>query len=476
MIGLGAMGKSLSLNIQNNGYEVIAFDIDENARKRAEELGIDTANSNAELAESFNGRKAIWLMVPPSIVDNVLEELDPHLQEGDIIIEGGNSHFKNTEERVKWAEERNLQFLGTGVSGGEEGALQGPSIMPGGHKQAYESIQHILEDVAAEANGEPCVTYLGKGGAGHFVKMVHNGIEYGIMQSITEAYHIMQEGLEMSYKEIHQHFSQWAESRLGGYLMEINADIMNTIDEKTGNPIVESILDTAKHKGTGKWTSQTAYDMGVPVHGISSAVLSRILSAYREMRDDASEKFNYEGSAELTYKEVEQALFSSVLMNYAQGFHVLQRAKEEYDYDLNLKDIAAIWRAGCIIRSVQLQPIMEVFSQNPNLQNILLSDQFSKKINESTKGLRKTVSATAQMGIPIPDMSHQLAYYDSLRRGRLPTASLIQAMRDYFGSHTYRRIDEEGDFHTLWTEDKKEITKEDTTEYYQKKAKKHSEK
>ncbi len=481
MVGLGAMGKSLALNIQNNGYEVVGFDVDEDARERAEELGIPTAESNEDLAESFDDRKAIWLMVPPSIVDNVLEELEPHLDEGDIIIEGGNSFYKDTEERVEWAEKNGLLFIGTGVSGGEEGALQGPSLMPGGHEESYEELEEILEDIAAKAYGEPCVTYLGEGGAGHFVKMVHNGIEYAIMEAIVEAYHIMLHA-GVSYERMHEVFSEWADSEhLGGYLMEISADILGTKDSKTGKPKLEVILDEASQKGTGRWTSQTSMDMGVPITTITDAVSERIVSSFKEIREEASQTYEsppgkFEGDEEELLEDLEDALYFSIIAAYAQGFFMLgncnQADDEVCNYDLNLKEIAKIWRGGCIIRSELLNPIMEVYEENSFNKHLLLSDSFSREVKRAEEGLRKVTGLAHTNGVPIPIMGQTLSYFDSLRHGRLPSAAMIQAMRDYFGSHTYRRVDEEGDFHTLWTEDdKKEIRKEDTTEYYQRRMK-----
>ena len=459
MIGLGPMGTSLSLNMMDKGIQVIGYDIDESVRNKVAQRGIKTVSSLKELAGSFDGeKKAVWVMVPASKVDDVLREVAKYLSSGDILIEGGNSHFKDTERRVKEAREKGLVFIGTGISGGEEGALKGPCIMPGGDKSAYDAVESVLKAIAAKVDGEPCCTYIGPGGAGHFVKMVHNGIEYAIMQAISETYHVLREGAGLKTEEIHEHFKRWTEEEvMSGYLLEISTEILGTKDHKTGKPIIEVIKDTAKQKGTGKWTSQEAYDLGVPVHSISAALLARIISAYKDERVAASSILSgpdgeYEDRKELI-RHIPRALDASIRMAYAQGFALIRAGSKEYSYDLKMAEIARIWKGGCIIRSRMLPIIEEAFNENPDLVNLMVSSQFSKVLNDELPSLRYVVQAAIRCGIPVPVLSQSISYFDSYRTKVLPTASFIQAMRDFFGAHTYERFDEPGIFHTLWTKE-----------------------
>jgi len=460
MIGLGPMGKSLSSNMMDKEVEVIGYDIDANVRSKAVKQGLKVVDSLEALADSFKGeQKAFWVMVPASKVDDVLKSVSKYLSRGDILIEGGNSHFKDTERRVKEAKDKGLIFIGTGISGGEEGALKGPCIMPGGDRDAYDAVELILKAMAAKVDTEPCCTYIGPGGAGHFVKMVHNGIEYVIMQAIAETYHILKEGLNLNAEEIHNYFQKWTEEEaMSGYLMEISTEILGTKDHKTGKPIIEVIKDTARQKGTGKWTSQEAYDLGVPVHSISAALLARIISAYKDERITASSVLKgpnskYKGDKDKFVQHICKALNTSIIMAYAQGFALIKVGSEEYNYNLKPAEIASIWRGGCIIRSKLLPIIKEAFTENPDLVNLMLAPQFSKTLNDGVPSLRYVVENVISLGIPVPVLSQSISYFDSYRAEVLPAASFIQAMRDFFGAHTYERFDESGAYHTLWTQE-----------------------
>jgi len=459
MIGLGPMGKNLSLNMRDKNIEVIGYDVDAKARNKAIEQGLKVVDSLEALVNCFKGTKAFWVMVPASRVDEVLKIVSKYLSPGDILIEGGNSHFKDTERRVKEAKDNGVIFIGTGISGGEEGALKGPCIMPGGDKKAYDAVESILKAIAAKVDTEPCCAYIGPGGAGHFVKMVHNGIEYAIMQTIAETYHLLKEGLGLEVERIHNHFRKWTEEEIiSGYLMEITTEILGTKDHKTGKPIIEVIKDTAKHKGTGKWTSQEAYDLGVPVHSISAALLARIISAYRDERISASSilkgpHLRYEGDKEEFIEHMRKGLSLSIIMAYAQGFALIKAASKEYNYNLKPDEIAHIWRGGCIIRSKLLPLIEEAFTESPHLANLMIAPQFSKMLNSEVSSLRYVVQTAISCGIPVPVLSQSISYFDSYRARILPTASLIQAMRDFFGAHTYERFDELGTYHTLWTQE-----------------------
>ena len=388
-------------------------------------------------------------------VDEVIAQMEPYLEPGDLIIDGGNSHFQDTNRRSKEMEVKGIRYMGVGISGGEEGALWGPSIMPGGPREAYDLVEPILNSIAAMVKNEPCVTYIGPRGAGHFVKMVHNAIEYGDMQLIAEAYDILHRGLQLSEVELHEVFAQWNKGPLSSYLIEITANIFTCIDNKTKRPLVEMILDQAEQKGTGRWTIQAALELDVPIPTIHAAVEARILSTYKFERMEAAKFFpipvsTYKGDRDTFVNAVGDALYVSKICSYAQGMALLRRASEEYHYNLDYSEIARIWRGGCIIRARFLDDVRVAFKENPNLSNLLIAPFFHEEVLSRHKALRHAVETSIELGIPAPGMSASLAYFDSYRSGRLP-ANLIQAQRDYFGAHTYRRVDQEGIFHTKWT-------------------------
>ncbi|MDQ0161434.1 NADP-dependent phosphogluconate dehydrogenase [Aeribacillus alveayuensis] len=460
VIGLAVMGKNLALNIESRGYSVSVYNRSsektEEMLKEAEGKNIVGTYSIEEFVQSLEKPRKILLMVKAGApTDATIEQLLPYLEEGDILIDGGNTYFKDTIRRNKQLAERGIHFIGTGVSGGEEGALKGPSIMPGGQKEAHELVRPIFEAISAKVEGEPCTTYIGPDGAGHYVKMVHNGIEYGDMQLISEAYFILKHILGLSATELHEVFAEWNKGELDSYLIEITADIFTKVDEETGKPLVDVILDTAGQKGTGKWTSQSALDLGVPLPIITESVFARFISAMKEERVKASKLLSgpevkpYEGDQEALIEAVRKALYMSKICSYAQGFAQMKTASEEYNWNLNYGDIAMIFRGGCIIRAAFLQKIKEAYDRDPELPNLLL-DPYFKEIVESYQGaLRQVIALAIGRGIPVPAFSAALAYYDSYRTETLP-ANLIQAQRDYFGAHTYQRVDKEGMFHTDW--------------------------
>ena len=392
--------------------------------------------------------------------DATIQSLLPHLDQGDILIDGGNTFFEDTIRRSKELADSGINFIGTGVSGGEEGALKGPSIMPGGQKEAYELVAPILEQISAKAeDGTPCVVYIGPDGAGHYVKMVHNGIEYGDMQLIAESYDLMQNILGLSVDEMAETFSEWNKGELDSFLIEITADILTRKDDLgTGKPIVDVILDAAGNKGTGKWTSQSALDLGVPLPLITESVFARYISAYKEERVAASEilskpNFEYTGDKAELVEKIRQALYFSKIMSYAQGFAQLRTASKEYDWNLPFGEIAKIWREGCIIRARFLQKITDAYEREEDLANLLLDDYFKEITEKYQQSVRDVVSLAVQAGVPVPTFSSAIAYFDSYRSKRLP-ANLIQAQRDYFGAHTYERTDREGIFHYSWYDEK----------------------
>lgn len=400
-------------------------------------------------------RKILLMVKAGTATDATIQSLLPHLEKDDILIDGGNTYYKDTQRRNKELAESGIHFIGTGVSGGEEGALKGPSIMPGGQKEAHELVKPILEAISAKVDGEPCTTYIGPDGAGHYVKMVHNGIEYGDMQLISESYFILKQVLGLSADELHEVFAEWNKGELDSYLIEITADIFTKKDEETGKPLVDVILDKAGQKGTGKWTSQSALDLGVPLPIITESVFARFISAMKEERVKASgllsgpEVKPVTDNKEELIEAVRKALFMSKICSYAQGFAQMKAASEEYNWDLKYGEIAMIFRGGCIIRAAFLQKIKEAYDREPELDNLLL-DSYFKNIVESYQGaLRQVISLAVAQGVPVPSFSSALAYYDSYRTAVLP-ANLIQAQRDYFGAHTYERTDKEGIFHTEW--------------------------
>ncbi len=463
LIGLAVMGENLVLNMESKGYTVAVFNrtvekVDKFVDGRGKGKNIIGTHSIEEFVKSIEKpRKIILLVKAGKAVDAFIEMLIPHLDKGDIIIDGGNTHFPDTNRRTEYVESKGLLYIGTGVSGGEEGALKGPSIMPGGSKAAWNHVKPIFQDIAAKVDdGSPCCDWVGENGAGHFVKMVHNGIEYGDMQLICEAYYIMKELLKMSADEMHAVFSDWNNSELDSYLIEITRDILAFKDED-GEPLVERILDTAGQKGTGKWTGIAALDHGVPLTLIGEAVFARCLSAQKEERVKASKilsgsMMNFTGDKKDFIEKIKKALYASKIVSYAQGYVLMKVAAKEFGWNLNYGGIALMWRGGCIIRSIFLGKIKEAFDKNPDLENLLLDPYFKDIVISAQDGWREVVSTAALNGIPVPAFSTALAYYDGYRSERLP-ANLLQAQRDYFGAHTYERTDKpRGEFfHTNWT-------------------------
>ncbi|TNU29067.1 NADP-dependent phosphogluconate dehydrogenase [Bacillus velezensis] len=460
VIGLAVMGKNLALNIESRGFSVSVYN---RSSSKTEEFLEEAKGKNVvgtysieEFVQSLETPRKILLMVKAgTATDATIQSLLPHLEKDDILIDGGNTYYKDTQRRNKELAESGIHFIGTGVSGGEEGALKGPSIMPGGQKEAHELVKPILEAISAKVDGEACTTYIGPDGAGHYVKMVHNGIEYGDMQLISESYFILKQVLGLSAEELHEVFAEWNKGELDSYLIEITADIFTKKDEETGKPLVDVILDKAGQKGTGKWTSQSALDLGVPLPIITESVFARFISAMKEERVKASDLLSgpdvkpvTENKEELI-EAVRKALFMSKICSYAQGFAQMKAASEEYNWDLKYGEIAMIFRGGCIIRAAFLQKIKDAYDREPELDNLLL-DSYFKNIAESYQGaLRQVISLAVAQGVPVPSFSSALAYYDSYRTAVLP-ANLIQAQRDYFGAHTYERTDKEGIFHTEW--------------------------
>lgn len=462
VIGLAVMGKNLALNIESRGFSVSVYN---RSAEKTEELLREVSGRNLvgtytiqEFVQSLETPRKILIMVKAGQpTDDTIHQLKPYLTKGDIIIDGGNSFFQDTQRRNKELEAEGFRFIGTGVSGGEEGALKGPSIMPGGQKDAYQLVEPILTAISAKVNGDPCCTYIGPDGAGHYVKMVHNGIEYGDMQLICEAYHLLKNIVGLSTQDLHEVFADWNKGELDSYLIEITADIFTKIDPETGKPIVDVILDTAGQKGTGKWTSQSALDLGVPLSIITESVFSRFLSAMKEERVMASKTLK--GPQTAAFKEdqqefieaVRKALYASKICSYAQGFAQMRVASEEYGWSLYYGDIAMIFRGGCIIRARFLQNIKDAYDRNSELKNLLLDPYFQEIVERYQEAWRKVITVAIAHGIPVPAFSSALAYYDSYRTETLP-ANLLQAQRDYFGAHTYERVDKEGFFHTNWME------------------------
>ncbi len=462
LIGLAVMGQNLVLNLERNGYTVAVFNRTTSTMQRfvAEHPGkkLIPCTTLEELVASLERPRRVLIMVQAGkAVDAVIAGLTPLLEPGDLIMDGGNSYYRDTERRSEELTAQGFHFMGVGVSGGEEGALWGPSIMPGGSRETWATVQKMLEDISAKApeDGKPCVVYLGPRGAGHYVKMVHNGIEYGDMQLIAEAYDILQRTLGLGAAELAEIFAEWNEGELDSFLIEITAKIFQRIDEETGEPLVDKVLDKAAQKGTGKWTSQDALDLGAPIPTINSAVVGHIISSMKHERVAASKvlpahtQTHDGGDRREVIDAVRQALYASKISAYAQGMAMLRMASDEYGYDLNLGDVAAIWRAGCIIRARFLNRITDAFVRNPSLPNLLLDDQLGQAVAERLPAWRRVVQMAIGQGIPAPAFAASLAYYDSYRSERLP-ANLIQAQRDFFGAHTYERTDKEGIFHSDW--------------------------
>jgi 6-phosphogluconate dehydrogenase len=465
MIGLGVMGRSLLLNMADHGYAVAGHDKD--AGK------VDSLNSEAgerqakgfldvkEFVQSLTTPRAIMMLVPAgNIVDAVIEELTPLLEKGDILIDGGNSHFTDTNRRVDELEAKGLHFFGMGVSGGEEGARRGPSMMPGGDKDAYNVMKPIFEAIAAKVDGAPCVTYIGPGASGHFVKMVHNGIEYGIMQLLAETYELMKKGLKLDNDAMGQVFADWNNGRLQSFLLDITKDIFKYKAPGADHLLLDDIKDEARAKGTGKWTSQSAMDLQAPIPTVDTAVAMRDLSKYKSLRTKAAAIYStqdhqaIEGDAQETLTALEQAFFFTTIISYSQGMHMLSLASAEYKYDLKLDEIAKIWRGGCIIRSKFLENIYGAYGKDKNLEHLLLDADVAKLVEGALPGIRKIVATAVSAGIAMPAYAASLSYFDAFRSERMPS-NLTQAQRDYFGAHTYELIGKEGTFHTQWapTED-----------------------
>lgn len=463
LIGLAVMGENLVLNMESKGFQVTVYNrtlqrVDDFLSGRAKGLKIVGAHSIEELVKSLKRPRKIMIMVKAGgAVDDMINTLIPHLEIGDIIIDGGNTHFPDTNRRTALVESKGLLYIGTGVSGGEEGALLGPSIMPGGSPAAWPEVRPVFQAIAAKVDdGTPCCDWVGENGAGHFVKMVHNGIEYGDMQLICEAYQIMRDLLHMSADEMHLVFRDWNEGELDSYLIEITRDILAFKDED-GKPLVDKILDTAGQKGTGKWTAVTALDVGIPLTLIGEAVFSRCLSAIKDERVAASKILSGPGKSlsvdrKAFVNDLREAVYASKIVSYAQGYQLMRAAAGEYGWKLNYGGIALMWRGGCIIRSAFLGKIKEAFDNNPDIPNLLLDPFFRTKVEKAQAGWRNVISAALVSGIPVPAMSSALCYFDGYRCEKLP-ANLLQAQRDYFGAHTYERIDRpRGEFfHTNWT-------------------------
>lgn len=461
LIGLAVMGQNLVLNINDHGYTAAVYNrttskVDAFMAGRAKDTNIIGTQSIEELVSSLKSPRRVMLMVKAgSVVDAFIEKLVPHLDQGDIIIDGGNSLYSDTNRRTASLAEQGILFIGTGISGGEEGARKGPSIMPGGNPEAWPHVKDIFQDIAAKVDGEPCCDWVGKGGAGHFVKMVHNGIEYGDMQLICEAYDFMHRGLGLNADSLQEIFTRWDKGLLDSYLIEITSHILGFKDDD-GAPLIDKILDTAGQKGTGKWTGISALDLGIPLTLISEAVFARCLSAMKPERVKAATILEgpspaFEGDSEKAVQDVHDALYAAKIISYAQGYMLLREAAKEHGWNLQYGSIALMWRGGCIIRSAFLGNIKEAFDANPELENLLLDDFFHKAIHSAQAGWRRVAVQAIELGIPAPAISSGIAYYDGYRSDRLP-ANLLQAQRDYFGAHTYERVDKpRGEFsHTDW--------------------------
>ncbi|MGG1514794.1 NADP-dependent phosphogluconate dehydrogenase [Paenibacillus oryzisoli] len=460
VVGLAVMGKNLALNIESRGFTVSVFN---RSAEKTKELLAEAPGKNLvgtysveEFVQSLEVPRKILIMVKAGgPTDDTINQLLPHLEKGDILIDGGNAFFPDTQRRNKELEAHGIRFVGTGVSGGEEGALKGPAIMPGGQESAYKLVEPILTAISAKVGDDACCTYIGPDGAGHYVKMVHNGIEYGDMQLICEAYQLLKDVLNVSTEELHEIFTEWNNGELDSYLIEITRDIFTKYDAETGKPMVDVILDSAGQKGTGKWTSQSALDLGVPLSIITESVFARFISAMKEERVAASKVLKgpeapaFTGDRKAFIEAVRQALYASKICSYAQGFAQMRAASDEYQWDLKYGNIAMIFRGGCIIRARFLQNIKDAYDRNPELKNLLLDSYFQGVVDTYQQSWRQVVAEAVTRGIAVPSFASALAYYDSYRTERLP-ANLLQAQRDYFGAHTFQRVDKEGTFHYNW--------------------------
>lgn len=462
LIGLAVMGENLALNVERNGFPIAVYNrtrakTDAFMAERAQGRQVVAAYTPEELVASLARPRRILIMVKAGApVDAVIQQLKPMLEPGDVLIDGGNSLYGDTVRRTEELEAVGLRFIGMGVSGGEEGALNGPSLMPGGTEAAYKDLSPILTKMAAQVDDGPCVTYIGPGGAGHYVKMVHNGIEYGDMQLIAEAYDLLKNVLGLSHTELHEVFSEWnTTDELNSFLVEITAEIFTYIDPGTQQPLVELILDKAGQKGTGRWTVMSALELGVPIPTITAAVNARITSSFKDERVKAAEILTgptatFSGDKQAFIGKVRDALYCSKICSYAQGMALMSAASKEFNFNLNLSEISRIWKGGCIIRAGFLDKIKAAFADDPALANLLLAPEFRQTILDRQQAWREVMATAAQLGIPVPAFSASLDYFDSYRRDRLPQ-NLTQAQRDFFGAHTYERIDKEGTFHTEWT-------------------------
>lgn len=460
MVGLGVMGRNLLLNIADHGFKAIGFDTNPEKTRALEETAtkgtvVKGVNSLGEMVSQLATPRRIMILVPAGKpVDDVIESLLPLVSPGDIIIDGGNTYYTDTLRRYEYLQPKGLHFIGIGVSGGEEGARLGPSMMPGGNKEAWEHLKPVLQAIAAKVNGEPCVDYMGKGAAGHFVKMVHNGIEYAIMELICETYHLLHHGAGFSNRQIQETFAAWNEAELKSYLIEITADIFKVKDPDTGNDLVDMILDKAGAKGTGKWTTQIAMDMGVAIPTIDMAVTMRNISAIKSQRVEASKlhdkPVNSAGDFKAMTDDYKKALYTSIILSYVQGMAMLQTASSELNMDIPLQNAVKVWRGGCIIRSTLLETFYEAYLRTPSIPNLLLDDAIASLVKANISSLRKVICLAAANGFPAGGHMTALTYYDAYTSARLPL-NLLQAQRDYFGAHTYERIDKEGKFHTQWT-------------------------
>ncbi len=464
MIGLGTMGRNLLLNMADHGYSVVGYDRNtskvEALREEAKDHDISGAESVVEFIKKLRKPRAVMLLVPAGApVDAVIKELMEHLDKGDLIIDGGNSHFTDTDRRFKELTDQGIAFLGVGVSGGEFGARHGPSIMPGGSRKAYERVRPVLESVAARVHDEPCVAYMGPGAAGHYVKMVHNGIEYGLMEIIAESYDVLARGLGFGNDELHEIYERWNQGELESYLMKITARIFAQRDPKENGCLIDQILDVAAQKGIGMWTSQHAMQLGVPVPTIDMAVVQRNLSGAKNQRNQLArqlaperspvESTSHNGDRNAYIEQVHNAVYASMILTYTQGMALLSAASEAMDYQLKLEDISAIWRGGCIIRARLLEDIRDAYRERADLPNLLLNKKFADKVSKHRADLANIVTLAARLAIPVPALMASLSYLDSYASEKMPT-NLIQAQRDFFGSHTYERVDREGTFHTDW--------------------------
>lgn len=456
LVGLGVMGRNFILNVTDHGFSAYGLDNDQAKisalREEGEGKQVDGTKDKQEFVSALRPPRKIMMLVPSGApVDAVISDLLPYLDKGDLLIDGGNSFFTDTDRRAEYLQDKGIYFIGSGVSGGAKGARFGPSIMPGGSEEAYKIVAPIFEAVAAKVDNEPCVAYMGPKSAGNYVKMIHNGIEYGLMQLISEIYDVMHRGLGWDNDQMHQTFHQWNQGKLKSFLIEITAEIFTKSDELSDGRLLDMILDKAKQKGTGKWTSQNAMDLGVPIPTIDIAVSMRELSAQKSLRIEAEKTYQQDGrgKANLIAEELEDALYFGFIVTYAQGMTQLAAASKEYSYQLNMATISKIWRGGCIIRAALLEDMRLAFQNDNNLQNLLLDERFIQKIKASEPAARKAALYALSAGIPVAGLVSTVGYFDAFRSGRLPL-NLIQAQRDHFGSHTYERLDREGIFHSEW--------------------------